>query len=81
MIEGLSPSEFQRRVGWASARMTPLQRDIMHLLRSDETSYADVAGKLGIAEEEVCEAFAAALMLLDRAFEQPIPWWRRLLRR
>lgn len=78
MIDGLRQRELRQRLQRASARMTPLQRDVMRQLRFDETSSTNVAAALGVAEAEVCQAFTAALVILDQELERPFPWWKRL---
>lgn len=77
---GLSHREFRWRSSAALARMTPLQRQIFQSLGRDETSYEDVAQRYGITVGAVAKEFGAVLLILADAFDEKLPWWRRLWR-
>jgi DNA-directed RNA polymerase specialized sigma24 family protein len=78
---GLSRREFRKRSGRALARMTPLQRDILRDLASEDATYEQLALRNGITVDEVAAQFGAGLLILADAFEETRPWWRRPWRR
>lgn len=64
-------------VSRAIRRMTPLQREVFRALRFEDATYGELAQRHGITVRQVGDAFMQALLILDAAFDERTPWWRR----
>lgn len=78
MTGPLSPRRFGRRGRRGLRRMTERQRAIFLAMRFEDANYPELAERLGIGVRQVEAEFAAALLILVRAFREPDPWWRCL---
>jgi DNA-directed RNA polymerase specialized sigma24 family protein len=62
----------------ALRRIPKLQRAVLHAVRNDEATYAEIAEGMRLTEAEVKRLFAEALVNLDRNLADPRRGrWRR----
>ena len=61
----------------ALRRLSPIERDVLLVVRLEGRSYAEIARQLGVSVTELERLFAAALSEYLRNLEHPLRhWWR-----
>ncbi len=69
--------ETLRRLERAVRKLTPVQREVLFLVRLDDLPYSEVAERLGITPKMVERHLAVAIYHLDKELERPEkPWWK-----
>ncbi len=83
MSENLTEAEIIERLEAGLQRMPELRREIFLAIRLDDLSYAEIAERTGLSVKQVEREFARSMVTLLEAFDgrQPMPWWKRILRR
>jgi RNA polymerase sigma factor (sigma-70 family) len=70
------PTEIERRVQRAAAKLTRLEREVLVLSAGEGLSNGEIARRLGTSERRVERILARALRKFDRAMNRPpCPWW------
>ena len=79
MSEQRPSRAFFRKARRSLRCMTDLQREVFLAMRFEKgVTYAQLAKRHSLTEDEVQHAFASALFIFAKSIRKPEPWWWRL---
>lgn len=77
MVEIPFDQRYLRGARRAVGRMNPMEREIFLAMRYENTTYEELAARLGTSVADVEDHFAASIVIFVQAMrDEERPWWK-----